>query len=198
MARRKQAAALIPGGAVAYGGLGTGIADLLDQARRGAARAIKSILTATYWEIGRRIVEFEQGGAKKAEYGEALLVRLAADLIAKFGRGVFQIKPVSDARLLPELGNIPDAVWKIGGPRAAVGGDIPDTVWNIFRSAKSGDSAWAIRTPDSRERVPALLVSLRPLDVDEELAGPPLLRIRSSPRRLVGAATRPANQRAVL
>ena len=86
MARRKKAAALIPSGAAAYGGLVTGIADLLDQARRGAVRAVNSILTATYWEIGRRIVKFVQGGAKKAEYGEALLVRLAVDLTAKFGR----------------------------------------------------------------------------------------------------------------
>jgi len=44
-------------------------------------------MTATYWEIGRRIVEHEQGGKARAEYGEALLNRLAADLTARFGRG---------------------------------------------------------------------------------------------------------------
>ena len=44
-------------------------------------------MTATYWEIGRRIVQFEQQGEKRAEYGEALLDRLAADLTARFGRG---------------------------------------------------------------------------------------------------------------
>lgn len=37
----------------------TGIAELLEQARRGAVRAVNSILTAAYWEIGRRIVEFD-------------------------------------------------------------------------------------------------------------------------------------------
>ncbi len=87
MARRKKPTALIPSGAAAYGGLVTGIADLLDQARRGAARAINSILTATYWEIGRRIVEFEQGGKARAEYGEELLSRLTQDLSARHGRG---------------------------------------------------------------------------------------------------------------
>jgi hypothetical protein len=70
-----------------YGGLVSGIADLLDQARRSAARTVNSILTATYWEIGRRIVEFEQGGKGRAEYGEALLQRLAGDLTSRFGRG---------------------------------------------------------------------------------------------------------------
>lgn len=44
-------------------------------------------MTATYWEIGRRIVEFEQGGRSRAEYGDELLKRLAADLTAKAGRG---------------------------------------------------------------------------------------------------------------
>jgi predicted nuclease of restriction endonuclease-like (RecB) superfamily len=72
---------------VEYGGLIGGIAELLEAARRTAARTVNALMTATYWEIGRRIVEFEQGGEKRAEYGEALLQRLAQDLNAKFGRG---------------------------------------------------------------------------------------------------------------
>jgi predicted nuclease of restriction endonuclease-like (RecB) superfamily len=44
-------------------------------------------MTATYWEIGRRIVEFEQGGADRATYGDALVERLARDLTQRFGRG---------------------------------------------------------------------------------------------------------------
>jgi hypothetical protein len=44
-------------------------------------------MTATYWEIGRRVVEFEQGGSKKAEYGERLIYRLSNDLTKRFGRG---------------------------------------------------------------------------------------------------------------
>jgi hypothetical protein len=45
-----------------YDGLVGGIAALLEQSRCSSARTINSILTATYGEIGRRIVEFEQGG----------------------------------------------------------------------------------------------------------------------------------------
>jgi predicted nuclease of restriction endonuclease-like (RecB) superfamily len=70
-----------------YGGLIGGIAELLEAARRTAARTVNALMTATYWEIGRRIVEFEQGGAKRAEYGEGLMARLADDLTARFGRG---------------------------------------------------------------------------------------------------------------
>jgi predicted nuclease of restriction endonuclease-like (RecB) superfamily len=63
------------------------IVDLLESARRASARAINALMTATYWEVGRRIVEFEQGGKKRATYAEALLKRLSADLSAQFGRG---------------------------------------------------------------------------------------------------------------
>lgn len=87
MAKRKKTGSLVPITPPAYGGLVSGISDLLEQARRGAARAVNSILTATYWEIGRRIVQFEQGGKARAEYGESILMRLAADLTPKFGRG---------------------------------------------------------------------------------------------------------------
>jgi len=61
--------------------------DLLESARRASARAVNSIMTATYWEVGRRIVELEQGGEKRAEYGEQLVKRLAVDLTDRFGRG---------------------------------------------------------------------------------------------------------------
>jgi predicted nuclease of restriction endonuclease-like (RecB) superfamily len=70
-----------------YGRLVSGISGLLEQARRSAARSINSILTATYWEIGRRIVEYEQEGKSRAQYGGELLVRLSEDLTAKHGRG---------------------------------------------------------------------------------------------------------------
>jgi predicted nuclease of restriction endonuclease-like (RecB) superfamily len=70
-----------------YAAVLSGIVDLLAAARRAAARSLNAVMTATYWEIGRRIVEHEQSGSKRALYGEALLDRLAADLTAKYGRG---------------------------------------------------------------------------------------------------------------
>jgi hypothetical protein len=65
----------------------SGVAGLLEEARRTSARAVNAIMTATYREIGRRIVEFEQGGKNRAGYGEELIARLSADLTARFGRG---------------------------------------------------------------------------------------------------------------
>jgi hypothetical protein len=62
------------------------IGELLAAARHSAARTVNALMTATYWEIGRRIVEFEQRGKKRAGFGQALLKRLAGDLTARFGR----------------------------------------------------------------------------------------------------------------
>ncbi|MEO6244621.1 MAG: PDDEXK nuclease domain-containing protein [Opitutaceae bacterium] len=70
-----------------YDELVADLSRLLDDARRASARAVNTVMTATYWEFGRRIVEFEQGGAKRAEYGEELLRQLARDLTKRLGRG---------------------------------------------------------------------------------------------------------------
>lgn len=70
-----------------YNDVLSGMVELLDSARRFSARTVNSIMTATYWEIGRRIIELEQGGEKRAGYGEQLVKRLAADLTKRFGRG---------------------------------------------------------------------------------------------------------------
>ena len=61
--------------------------DLLEGARRISARAVNAVMTASYWEVGCRIVESEQGGKKDADDGKTLLERLSDDPSAKFGRG---------------------------------------------------------------------------------------------------------------
>lgn len=67
--------------------LQTDIADLLRQARTAAVRSVNSVMTASYWEVGRRIVEAEQKGRRRAGYGEQLIRQLAVGLTAEFGRG---------------------------------------------------------------------------------------------------------------
>jgi len=79
--------AIVPVSSLDYGRLVSEISDLLERARRTAARSVNSVLMATYWEIGRRIVEYEQGGKPRAGYGEELLESLSRDLTANHGRG---------------------------------------------------------------------------------------------------------------
>lgn len=71
----------------AYNDLLADVAHVIEEARRAAARSVNTVMTTTYWLIGRRIVEQEQHGAERAEYGERLLKRLAQDLSNRFGRG---------------------------------------------------------------------------------------------------------------
>ncbi len=63
------------------------VIDLLESARHASARAVNVFMTATYWLIGRRIIEWEQAGKERATYGEALINRLSADITKRFGRG---------------------------------------------------------------------------------------------------------------
>jgi predicted nuclease of restriction endonuclease-like (RecB) superfamily len=70
-----------------YAGIHSSIVELLDAARQAAARSVNALMTASYWEIGRRIVEAEQQGKRRAGYGEQLMERLSTDLTAQFGRG---------------------------------------------------------------------------------------------------------------
>ncbi len=80
-----------------YQGLVADLSRLLEDAGRVSARAVNSVMTATYWELGRRIVEFEQGGEKRAGYGQELVARLAEDLTARFGRG-YSLSNLKSAR----------------------------------------------------------------------------------------------------
>ena len=70
-----------------YAGLVGGISQLMQSARHATVRVANSLMTATYWEVGRRIVKFEQGGELRAGYGEKLLTRLSADLTERLGQG---------------------------------------------------------------------------------------------------------------
>ena len=70
-----------------YGQLIEDLEGLLEQAKRQAARAVNAVLTTTYWEVGRRIVQYEQHGLERARYGERLLENISTDLTRRAGRG---------------------------------------------------------------------------------------------------------------
>ena len=65
----------------------TEVRNLIQSARRGVASVIDTFQVMTNFEIGRRIVEHEQKGAKRAAYGTELLKELSARLTEEFGRG---------------------------------------------------------------------------------------------------------------
>ena len=70
-----------------YNSLVESIGTLLDAARAQIATSVNTVLVQTYWNIGKYIVEFEQAGAQRAEYGSNLLNRLSKDLTLRYGKG---------------------------------------------------------------------------------------------------------------
>ena len=154
-----------------YDNIRTGIVELLKAARSAAARNVNSIMTATYWEIGRRIVMLEQGGEHRAEYGEQLIEQLAGDLTRQFGRGfgranLWQMRAFyrawPEAQILQTLsGEFASAI------------DFNDYRWHFFNHF------------DSRVSLCFALVRLRPAAFRQEPGSAELLRNRSPPFGLV-------------
>lgn len=70
-----------------YSRLLTDLASLIEQGRKTVVRYVNTALVATYWLVGRRIVEYEQKGKERAKYGETLLKKISADLTPRFGKG---------------------------------------------------------------------------------------------------------------
>ena len=69
------------------------VSKIVDAARGSVARSVNAVMTAAYWMIGQHIVEFEQEGEPRADYGKEVVERLAIDLSARYGRG-FSVRNV--------------------------------------------------------------------------------------------------------
>jgi len=70
-----------------YNELLDSIGFTIEQARQNAIKAVNTELVKANWEIGRHIVEFEQHGQERAEYGSELLTKLSKDLRQRYGKG---------------------------------------------------------------------------------------------------------------
>ena len=70
-----------------YEQLVANIGDILADGRNKVVAAINTTLVQTYWTIGQHIVEYEQQGNERAEYGSNLLDRLVKDLKERYGVG---------------------------------------------------------------------------------------------------------------
>jgi hypothetical protein len=86
-----------------------GVTQLLESARHAAARSVNAVMTSSYWEVGRRIVESEQGGKRRVDYGARLVERLSVDLTRRFGRG-FGVVNLTQMRKFYQLWAGPEIV----------------------------------------------------------------------------------------
>jgi predicted nuclease of restriction endonuclease-like (RecB) superfamily len=84
------------------------IRSVLESARAGAYRAVNAAMVQAYWQVGRLIVEHEQGGRTRAAYGEAVLDDLSRRLTVDFGRG-FDVTNLRKMRQFYRMFEIRDA-----------------------------------------------------------------------------------------
>jgi len=73
------------GNAIVSKSLVSDIKSIIENGRNQAYAAINVSMLNTYWNVGRRIVEEEQHGEKRAEYGAEILIKLADELVSEYG-----------------------------------------------------------------------------------------------------------------
>lgn len=110
------------------------IRAVLEAARTGAYRAVNAAMMHAYWNVGRLILEHEQGGVKRAAYGEAVLDDLSRRLMAEFGRG-FDITNLRKMRQFYRMFEIRDAVRLESGKTKRDAARLVSTVETIRHTA---------------------------------------------------------------
>jgi hypothetical protein len=63
------------------------VADLLKEARKSIVQTVNKTMVLTYFEIGKLIIEEEQNGKERAEYGKQIIKELSSRLSIEFGKG---------------------------------------------------------------------------------------------------------------
>lgn len=132
-------------------GLIADIKNIIDQGRKVAYVSVGSIMIETYWKIGKRIVEEEQQGKERAEYGEQLIERLSKRLTNDYGTGFSSRYLRAFRKFYTVVPNF--EIWK---------SRFPNLQWtHIFRTLRVGDEnairwylemaskeMWSVRTLD--------------------------------------------------
>ena len=98
------------------------VRDIVEQGLQTAFQGVHSVLLHTYWLVGRRIVEEEQNGEKRAAYGKTLLKRLANQLVPIYGSSYSERNLYSMRQLFLMFNDI--EIWN---------SRVPNLPWTHFR-----------------------------------------------------------------
>lgn len=85
------------------------VVDLLQSARSKVVRSVNQTMVLTYFEIGRMLIEEEQGGKERAEYGKQVVKKLSHVLTKEFGKG-FSERNIEQMRQFYLAYSIPQTV----------------------------------------------------------------------------------------
>jgi len=128
----------------------------MHDARLSAVRELSNRLLKTYWEIGRIIVEHEQDGNVKAQYGTRLLAELSKELTRDLGRGFSRSNLQCMRNFYLAFPNLPDASGKLGSDSSDASGlltwshcceltNVSDVDARAFYQQECMNSRWSVR-----------------------------------------------------
>jgi predicted nuclease of restriction endonuclease-like (RecB) superfamily len=137
------------------------VRQVLLSARQLAFRAVDTAMVQAYWQVGRYIVESEQGGEARATYGKSVLANLSARLTAEFGKGysLVNLKYFRQFYLAFPIGH---TVSDQSDGVAVLAPELPPLTWSHFRmllrverveardwyAREAADQGWSVRALD--------------------------------------------------
>ena len=121
------------------------ISDTYTQGRVRAMQAVNDQLISTYWQVGRHIVEFEQGGKIRASYGAALLASLAKDLSLRHGKGFSRSNLVRIRQFYQAYPNSATLSHQLSWSHIVELLKIDDPMERGFYEQQAGRERWSVR-----------------------------------------------------
>ena len=127
------------------------IKKILKNARQKAYTAVNSAMVEAYWEIGRRIVEEEQSGRERAEYGKEIIKNLSKELTEEFGKG-FGERNIRNIRqfyvLFSDYEKWKSLISKLTWTHIQKVLKVSDERARIFYLTEAAENMWSVRTLD--------------------------------------------------
>jgi predicted nuclease of restriction endonuclease-like (RecB) superfamily len=128
-----------------YNGLLQNIGEIIEQGRKDAYAQVSSIIIKTYWKIGKEIVEHEQKGENRAEYGKKLLDTLYKDLKEKHGKGFSRSNVYAMRQFYIYFPDFPDASGKLTWSHFVELTSISDDLARKFYEKQCLKENWSVR-----------------------------------------------------
>ena len=127
------------------------VKEILKSARQKAYNTINSVMVEAYWKIGRRIVEEEQNGKERAEYGKEILKNLSKELTEEFGKG-FGERNIRNIRqfyvIFSDYEKWKSLISKLTWTHIQKVLKVSDEKARIFYLTEAAENMWSVRTLD--------------------------------------------------
>ena len=127
------------------------VKEILKSARQKAYTAVNSAMVEAYWKIGRRIVEEEQSGRERAEYGKEIIKNLSKELTEEFGKG-FGERNIRNIRqfyvLFSDYEKWKSLISKLTWTHIQKVLRVSDEKARIFYLTEAAENMWSVRTLD--------------------------------------------------